>query len=84
MALAFGLGNRELAAEVTREWYERWRREREDLLARERAAEAADDAQVEEEEREIARASERANADEDAAARGLRRAEPKLDSEGRV
>jgi hypothetical protein len=24
MALAFGLGNRELAAEVTREWYERW------------------------------------------------------------
>jgi mechanosensitive ion channel-like protein len=64
MALAFGLGNRELAAEVTREWYERWRREREELLARERAAEEADAAEIEEEERAIARATER-----DAAAR---------------
>jgi len=59
MALSFGLGNRELAAEVTREWYERWKREREELLARERAAEAADAAELEEEEREIARATER-------------------------
>ena len=84
MALAFGLGNRELAAEVTREWYERWRSEREELLARERAAEAADDAQSEEEEREIARASERGSHDTDVAARGVRRAEPKLDSEGQV
>jgi hypothetical protein len=84
MALAFGLGNRELAAEVTREWYERWRREREELLARERAAEAADDAQSAEEEREIARTSERAASDKEAVARELRRAEPKLDSEGRA
>jgi hypothetical protein len=83
MALAFGLGNRELAAEVTREWYERWRREREELLARERAAEAADTAQMEEEEREIARANER-EAEEEAAAREARRAEPKLDSHGRI
>jgi ketol-acid reductoisomerase len=59
MALAFGLGNRELAGEVTREWYERWRREREELLARERAAEAADAAAIEEEERQIARAADR-------------------------
>jgi hypothetical protein len=59
MALAFGLGNRELAGEVTREWYERWRREREELLARERAAEEAEAAAIEEEEREIARANER-------------------------
>ena len=59
MALAFGLGNRELAAEVTREWYERWKREREELLERERLAEAADAAEMEEEERAIARASER-------------------------
>src|SRR6476659_3944783 len=51
MALAFGLGTRELAGEVTREWYQRWRREREELLERERAAEAADDAEIEEEER---------------------------------
>lgn len=37
-ALAFGLGNRELAGEVTREWYNRYRSERE---AHERATEAA-------------------------------------------
>jgi hypothetical protein len=36
MALAFGLGNRDLAGEVTREWYDRYRREREERLARER------------------------------------------------
>jgi hypothetical protein len=29
LALSFGLGNRELAAEVTREWYNRYRAERE-------------------------------------------------------
>jgi hypothetical protein len=29
MALAFGLGNRELAGEVTREWYGRYKAERE-------------------------------------------------------
>lgn len=29
LALAFGLGNRELAGQVTREWYERYRAERE-------------------------------------------------------
>jgi hypothetical protein len=68
MALAFGLGNRELAAEVTREWYERWKREREELLERERLAEAAEAAEMEEEERAIARASERR--DEPETARG--------------
>jgi hypothetical protein len=40
MALAFGLGNRELAGEVTREWYERYKRERAETLAREKAADA--------------------------------------------
>jgi uncharacterized oligopeptide transporter (OPT) family protein len=44
MALAFGLGNRELAGEVTREWYDRYKRERADTLARERAANAEMDA----------------------------------------
>ena len=34
MALAFGLGNRDLAGEVTREWYERYRAER-DAIERE-------------------------------------------------
>jgi uncharacterized oligopeptide transporter (OPT) family protein len=43
MALAFGLGNRDLAGEITREWYERYRREREETLARERAADAEAD-----------------------------------------
>lgn len=42
LALSFGLGNRELAAEVTREWYEHYRRERDDAVERERRAEAAD------------------------------------------
>ena len=29
LALSFGLGNRELAAEITREWYNRYKAERE-------------------------------------------------------
>ncbi len=44
IALAFGLGNRELAGEVTREWYLRYRAEREaierETAAREREEEA--------------------------------------------
>lgn len=82
MALAFGLGNRELAGEVTREWYQRWRREREELLERERAAEAADDAEIEEEEREIARTAERESEQREAAA-SARRVSLRRDSEGR-
>src|SRR5918999_307398 len=46
LALAFGLGNRELAGQVTREWYEQYRRERDAAVARERAAEAADEAEL--------------------------------------
>jgi hypothetical protein len=46
LALAFGLGNRELAGEVTREWYTQYRRERDAALARERAAEEADEAEL--------------------------------------
>jgi small-conductance mechanosensitive channel len=45
MALAFGLGNRELAGEITREWYERYKREREETLARERSDDAAAEAE---------------------------------------
>lgn len=37
LALAFGLGNRELAGQVTREWYDRYRAER-DAIARDTAA----------------------------------------------
>lgn len=35
LAMAFGLGNRELAGEVTREWYDRYRRERDAAIERE-------------------------------------------------
>lgn len=38
LALSFGLGNRDLAGEVTRAWYDRWRAERE-AIARENASE---------------------------------------------
>lgn len=43
IALAFGLGSRELAGEITREWYARYKKERDDALAREEAAENSDD-----------------------------------------
>lgn len=42
LALSFGLGNRDLAGEVTRAWYERWKAER-DAILREQAAEERDD-----------------------------------------
>ena len=42
LAMAFGLGNRELAGEVTREWYDRYRRERDAALERE----SLDDAEM--------------------------------------
>jgi len=45
IALAFGLGSRELAGEITREWYERYKKERDDALAREAADEAEADAE---------------------------------------
>ena len=46
LALSFGLGNRDLAGEVTREWYERYRAERE-ALEREAAEEAAEELEEE-------------------------------------
>ena len=49
MALAFGLGNRDLAGEVTREWYEQYRAERDDALRREREIEAMEEAEMERE-----------------------------------
>jgi len=42
LALSFGLGNRELAGEVTRGWYDRYRAERE-AIARETAADEAEE-----------------------------------------
>ena len=46
MALAFGLGNRDLAGEVTREWYQQYRAERDEGLKRERDLEALEDAEM--------------------------------------
>ena len=45
MALAFGLGNRDLAGEVTREWYARWRAEKEAIARDAAAADAAEEAE---------------------------------------
>lgn len=49
LAIAFGLGNRELAGQVTREWYNRYRAEREAIererAERELAEDARDDAE---------------------------------------
>lgn len=43
LALSFGLGTRELAGEVTREWYENYRAERDAAIARELEAEREED-----------------------------------------
>ena len=46
LALAFGLGNRELAGEITREWYEQYRQERDEAFAREREIEEREEAEM--------------------------------------
>jgi hypothetical protein len=56
-ALAFGLGNRELAAEITREWYTRLRAER-DAIAWENTKRAAREAQEEDAKERAARADD--------------------------
>ena len=50
LALSFGLGNRELAGEITREWYERYRHERAEAIAREQHEEALAEAELDAEE----------------------------------
>ena len=57
LSLSFGLGNRELAGEITREWYERYRRERAEALAREAQEEAKAEAELDAED-EMSRAAE--------------------------
>ena len=47
LALSFGLGNRELAGEITRAWYERYKAERDAIAAAERDAELADEREAE-------------------------------------
>ena len=58
LALSFGLGNRELAGEITREWYDRYRKERDDAMMRE--AEAEREEEEEEEDAEEAANSQTA------------------------
>ena len=50
LALSFGLGNRDLAAEITREWYERYRAERRAIDAEAAAEEAEELAEATSEE----------------------------------
>jgi hypothetical protein len=47
MALSFGLGNRELAGEITREWYDSYRAERDEALRREKELEEREDREME-------------------------------------
>ena len=46
MSLSFGLGNRELAGQVTREWYEQYRAERDDAVRREKELEEKEDREM--------------------------------------
>jgi hypothetical protein len=57
LSLSFGLGNRELAGEITRDWYERYRRERAEALAREQQEEAQAEAELVAEEEEYRRST---------------------------
>jgi hypothetical protein len=50
MALAFGLGNRELAGEITREWYSRYRAEREAIERTVAVREQEEEAELAEED----------------------------------
>lgn len=68
LALSFGLGNRELAAEVTREWYERYQAERRAIDA-EAAAEEAEELAAEHSEDLAEAAAEEAEAHANAARR---------------
>lgn len=61
LALAFGLGNRDLAAEVTREWYQQYRAERSAIEA-EAAADAAEELAEEASEVETDAAEEKSEA----------------------
>jgi hypothetical protein len=67
LALSFGLGNRELAAEVTRDWYERYQAERRAIDA-EAAAEEAEELAEENSEDAAEAADEAAEAAREAAA----------------
>src|SRR3569833_4037251 len=61
LALSFGLGNRELAGEITREWYEQYRKERAEALAREEQEEAEAEAGLIDEEEEYRRSHPRSH-----------------------
>lgn len=66
MALSFGLGNRELAGEITRQWYDHWKAERERIAREAAAAEAAEEAEGEALEREAGEREEKRRAEREA------------------
>jgi hypothetical protein len=66
LALSFGLGNRELAGQVTREWYDRYKAERDAIARESAAADAADEAEEAELEREAAEREARRRAEREA------------------
>ena len=74
LSLSFGLGNRDLAGEITRDWYERYRRERAEATAREQQEEAEAEAELVAEEEEYRRSTTPVHAREaiDKAADGRR------------
>jgi hypothetical protein len=63
LSLSFGLGNRELAGEVTREWYMRYRSERDAIQRAEAEADAAEDAAADAEAAAAREAAIRAQAE---------------------
>jgi len=65
LALSFGLGNRDLAGEITREWYDRYQRERAEALARERQEEELAEAELDAEEANLRRGSRRGSPPQD-------------------
>ena len=72
LALSFGLGNRDLAAEITREWYERYRAERRAIDAEAAAEEAEELAEATSEE--VAEAAADAAAEAQAVAKAAAQA----------
>jgi MFS family permease len=59
LALSFGLGNRDLAGEITREWYQRYRQERAEAIAREQQEEAEAEAELSQDETSARRSDRR-------------------------
>jgi hypothetical protein len=78
LALSFGLGNRDLAGQVTREWYERYQAERRAIDAEAAAEEAEELAEQQSEDVAEAAAEAAAEAEEAARVAASRKSKPVL------